>query len=56
MYTRLTSSHIRVELAFIRLLAVRNYLNNYFAMSKRMMRYRIRLELTSPAYFELGII
>ena len=32
---------------------VRNYLNNYFAMYKRLTRSRIRVVLTSPTY--LGV-
>ena len=39
-----------------RLLGVRNYLNNYCAMYKCLMRSRIRVELASPAYMGLGII
>ena len=38
------------------LLGVRNYLNNYFAMYKRLTHYRIRVKLASPAYLALGII
>ena len=36
-----------------RLLGIRNYLNNYFAMYKRLTHSRIRVVLTSPAY--LGV-
>ena len=41
-----------------RLLGVRNYLNNYFAMYKRLTRSRIRVELASPGYmgFEVPLI
>ena len=39
-----------------RLLAVRNYLNNDFAMYKRLTPSRIRVEHASPAYLGLGII
>ena len=35
---------------------VRNYLNNYVAMCKRLTRSRIRVELASPAYLGLGVI
>ena len=38
------------------LLVVRNYLNNYFAMYKRLTRYRVHVELASPADLGLGII
>ena len=38
------------------LLRVRNYLNNYFVMYKRLTISRIRLELASLAYLGLGII
>ena len=38
------------------LLGVRNYLNNYAAMYKRLTRFRIRVELASPAYLWLGNI
>ena len=37
------------------LLAVKNYLNNYFAY-KRQTRSRIRVNLASPAYLGLGYI
>ena len=39
-----------------RLLGVKNYLNNYFTMYKRLTRFRIRVILASPAYLGLGII
>ena len=39
----------------LRLLGVRNYLNNYFAY-KRLTRSRIQVELASPVYLELRII
>ena len=35
---------------FPRLLGVRNYLKNYFAMYKRLTRSRMRVEFASPAY------
>ena len=31
-----------------RILGIRNYLKNYFAMYKRLTRSRIQVELTSP--------
>ena len=39
-----------------RRLGVEHYLNNYFAMYKRLTRYRIPVELASPAKMGLGII
>ena len=39
-----------------RLLGVQNYLNNYFAMNTCLTRFRIRVELASPAYLGLCII
>ena len=39
-----------------RLLGVKNYLNHYFAMYICLTRFRIRVEVTSPAYWELRII
>ena len=39
-----------------RLLGVRNYLNNYFAMYRRLTRSHIRAELAFPAYLGFGII
>ena len=39
-----------------RLLGVNDYLNNYLAMYRRLTRFRIRMELASPAYFGLIII
>ena len=39
-----------------RLLGVRNYLNNYFTMYKRLTHSRIRVELVFSAYLWLGII
>ena len=39
-----------------RLRGVRNYLNNYFDMAKRMAHSRIRVELAPTAYVGLGII
>ena len=38
------------------LLGVKNYLNNDFAIYKRLTRFRLRTKLASPAYFGLGII
>ena len=38
------------------LLGVKNYLNNYLVMYKRLTRSRIRVELASPAYMGLRII
>ena len=38
------------------LLADRNYLDYYFYMYKRLMRFRLCAELVSPAYLGLGII
>ena len=54
MYKLLTRSRIRVEHAS--LACFRNYLNNYFAMTKRLTRSRIGVELASSAYLGLGII
>ena len=56
MYTRLTLSRIRVELASPAYLGFGNYLNNYFAMYTRLTRSHIRVELASPAYLGLRII
>ena len=39
-----------------RLLGVKNYLNNYFAMYTYLTHFRIRVEHTSPAYLGLSII
>ena len=39
-----------------RLLGVRDYLKNYFVMYNRLKISRIRVELISPAFLELGII
>ena len=39
-----------------RLLAARNYLNNYFAMYKSLTLSRISVELLFPACLSLGII
>ena len=39
-----------------RLLRVRNYLNNYFALYKRLTRSRIHADLAFPAYLGFGII
>ena len=42
--------------SMLHLLEVKNYLNNHVAMYQRQTRSRIRVELASPAYLELGII
>ena len=55
MYTRLTRSRIRVDLASA-LLGVRTYLNSYCSKYKDLTRSRIRVELASPAYLGIGII
>ena len=39
-----------------RLLGFKNYLNNYYAIYKRLTRSRIGVELASPDYLGLGII
>ena len=39
-----------------RLLGVRDYLNHYIAMYKRLTRSRITVELASPAHFWLRIL
>ena len=39
-----------------RLLGVRNYLNNYFAIYTRLTRSLIGVELAAPAYLGLVII
>ena len=39
-----------------RLRGVRNYVNNNFAMYKRLTCSRVRVELVSPGYLGLGII
>ena len=49
MYTRLTRSCTRAELAFPAYRGVRNYLNYYFAIYKRLKRSRVRVERASPA-------
>ena len=38
-----------------RLLGVKNYVNNYFAMYTRLTRSRMRVDLASFAYLRLGI-
>ena len=38
------------------LLGFKNYLNNYYAMYKRLTRSRIRVEFQSPAYLAIGVI
>ena len=55
MYKRLTRSRTRGT-RIPRLLGVRKYFNNYFAMYKCLTRSRIRVEHASPAYFGLGVI
>ena len=47
--------YMRVTLV-LRLLGVRNYLNNYFSLYKRVTRSRLHVELASAAYLELAII
>ena len=39
-----------------RILGVRNYINNYFAMYKRLTRSHIHADLPPPTYLGLGII
>ena len=39
-----------------RLLGVKNYLNNYFAMYTCLARFRVGVKLASPVYLELIII
>ena len=39
-----------------RLLGIKNYLNNYFAMYPQLTRSPIRVELATPASLGLGII
>ena len=39
-----------------RILGVKNYLNNYFAMNTCLLRYRMRVELASPVYLGSIII
>ena len=39
-----------------RLFGVKNYLNYYFAMYKRLTRSRVHVELAFPVYLGLGII
>ena len=39
-----------------RLKGFKNYLNNYYAMYKRLTHSGIRVELASPAYIGLRII
>ena len=56
MYTRLSSSRIRVELVSPDYFGARNYLNNYFAMYTLLTHSRIRVELASRAYLGLAII
>ena len=61
---RPTCIHVKIIIQIIpisgtrilRLLWVRNYLNNYFAMNKSLTRSRTHMELASPAYLGLGII
>ena len=56
MYTRLTRSGLRVELASPAYLGVTNYLNNYFAMNARVTRSRLHVDLAFPAYLVIVII
>ena len=39
-----------------RLLGIRNYINNYFAMYTHLTHSRIHVELASPEYLRLRII
>ena len=55
MYTRLKRTRIRVELASLAYLGVRNYLKNFVAMCKRLTRSCIYVELASRAYLGLRI-
>ena len=56
MYIRQAGSRIRVGLACPIYLAVRNYLNNYFAMYIRLTRSLIGVDLASPDYWGLKFI
>ena len=56
MYTGLTCSRIREELASAAYLWLGVIENNYFAMYTRLTLFRIGGELASLAYFGLGII
>ena len=58
MYTRLTRSSVRVELAPPPppLLEVKNYSNNNFALYTSSRHSSECAELVSPAYMGLGII
>ena len=55
MYTRLMILYTRGT-RIPRLLKVKNYSNNYFAIYPRLTRSRIRVELATPAYLGLVII
>ena len=55
MYTCVTLPHKR-ESRIPRLLQVKNYLINFFAMYTCLTRFRIREKLASPAYLALRII
>ena len=48
LYGHLPRTRLRVELGpYARYLGVKNYLNNYFAMYTRLMRFLIRVEVSS---------
>ena len=55
MYKRLTLPYTRGTRS-PHILGFKNYLNNYYAMYKRLTCSRIRLEFASTAYLGLGII
>ena len=55
MYKRLTRSRIRLELASLAYLRLK-YLNNYFAMYKRLECSCICVNLASPAFMGLVLI
>ena len=56
MYTSLTRPKYKRGPRIPHLLGFKNYLNNYYAMYKRLMRSRVRADLTSPTYLGLRII
>ena len=55
MYTRLARPYTRGP-RIPHLFGFRNYLNNHFAMYKRLTRSRIHVEITTPAHLGLVII
>ena len=55
MYTRMTLPYTR-ETRLHRLLGVRNYLNNYFAIYTRLTRSHIHADVESLANLGLRII